>query len=198
MNSFVTDKAFEVYKTHLALKRHFTSDYDYFKYKGVVRCSRKSFESRNDGYYYFKLSKRKDWFDYMLANMVHDPKIWIGRLVNADESNHIYLDFVRRTESLTYLFKSDLNKLDPNFNKNFQVINGEYPHFLELYKSQQVLMETYIILDDLVNFSAMWNRKISDTIIYPSINRKCQKFKPFLQQAYDRQAMKDLVLSTFG
>lgn len=197
MNSFATDKAFEVYITTLALKRHFTSDYDFFKYNGKVRANRQSFEKRNDGYFYFKLSKRKDWFDYLLANMLHDPKVWIGRLVNSEECQQIYNDFVKKTESLTYIFKSDLKKLDPNFNKNLMVIDGEYPHLLNLHRSGQVSMETVVILDDLVNFSPHWNRKISDTLIYPSINRTWQKYKPFLRQAYDKDAMKKLVLSTF-
>lgn len=197
MNGFATDKAFEVYTTTLALQRHFTSDYDYFKYQGKVKANRQSFERRNDGYFYHKLSKRKDWFDYLLANMVHDPKIWIGRLINSDECQQIYTDFVKRTESLTYIFTSDLKKLDKNFNLNFRVDNGEYPHLLNLYKAGKVSLETMIILDDLVNFFALWNRKISDTLIYPSISRKCEKYKPFLQQAYDKERMRSLVLATF-
>ena len=42
---------FEVYKTYLALKQHFTKqEYDYFKYNGKVRANENSFEQGMIGF----------------------------------------------------------------------------------------------------------------------------------------------------
>ena len=52
---------FEVYKTYLALKQHFTkTDYDYEKYRGKVRASEQSFEQRLDRYFFKKLAVKED------------------------------------------------------------------------------------------------------------------------------------------
>ena len=51
---------FEVYKTYLALKNHFTqAKYDYNKYCGKVRASLNSFYKRKDRFWFEKLSRQK-------------------------------------------------------------------------------------------------------------------------------------------
>ena len=194
---FVTEKSFEVYKTSLALQKHFSSSYDYFKYGGKIKASIDSFSKRRDGYFYHKLSKRKDWFDYLLANYLEDPKVWIGTLCNSEECLDRYTRFVRRIESLTYVYQSDLKKLDPNFNLNFRVSNGRHPYLLELYRTGNITLETLTILDNLVGFFRHWDEKISDPIVYPSISTKCRKYGPFLSSAYDREKMKSLTFKHF-
>ena len=50
---------FEVYKMYLSLKQHFTKpDYDYYKYNGKVRANEKSFEQRQDRYFFKKLATK--------------------------------------------------------------------------------------------------------------------------------------------
>ena len=46
--------AFEVYICYLAMKRHFTSSYDYFKYNGKVNARVDAFENRKDKFFFFK------------------------------------------------------------------------------------------------------------------------------------------------
>ena len=48
---------FDVFKTYLAVKNHFTSDYDYHKYGGRVTAKLESFTKRSDRYFFHKLSK---------------------------------------------------------------------------------------------------------------------------------------------
>ena len=73
---------FEVYKTYLALKQHFTKqEYDYFKYNGKVRANENSFEQRRDRYFFKKLATRypsKEIVGYFVANFISDPKGYIG------------------------------------------------------------------------------------------------------------------------
>lgn len=62
---------FDVFKTYLAVKNHFTTDYDYNKYGGRVTAKLESFTKRPDRYFFHKLSKRynqRDILDYFVAN----------------------------------------------------------------------------------------------------------------------------------
>lgn len=51
---------FDVYKTYLSLKNHFTKEnYDYFKYCGKSKASIESFNKRKDRYFLKELQERK-------------------------------------------------------------------------------------------------------------------------------------------
>ena len=66
-------EGFEAYKTYLALKRHFTSDYNYFKYNGKIRASEESFLRRNDRFFFRKLSKKynkEELVDFYVSNFI--------------------------------------------------------------------------------------------------------------------------------
>ena len=52
---------FDVYKTYLGLKNHFTKDkYDYHRYNGKTRASLQSFYKRKDRYWFEKMSRQKN------------------------------------------------------------------------------------------------------------------------------------------
>ena len=52
---------FDVYKTYLAFKNHFTKEnYDYFKYCGKSRASLDSFHKRKDRYFFERTSRQKN------------------------------------------------------------------------------------------------------------------------------------------
>ena len=67
---YSTREAFNAYRTYLALKQHFTSNYDYFKYNGKVNVSPNSFETRKDKFHFYKLSKKKDYQKIILSTIV--------------------------------------------------------------------------------------------------------------------------------
>ena len=51
---------FEVYKSYLAFKNHFTKEkYDYFKYGGRSRASEKAFNKRKGRYFFERMSRKK-------------------------------------------------------------------------------------------------------------------------------------------
>ena len=53
------------------------------------------------------------------------------------------------------------------------------------------MIETVIIMDDLMNFLPMWQRKIQDDIIWPKWELKLTKYKPFLH--YDKNKLKSIL-----
>lgn len=187
--------AFTAYQTYLALKQHFTRDgYDYFRYGGKVNARLSSFETRKDKFFFYKLAKHKDLEHFLLANFIDKDVSWVRDLLST-EAEQIYNEWLKRQQSLSYTFKNDLNKMKDDLNDNLIVHDGQHPHLLSLMMSHQVCLETMIIMDDILNFSKMWNKKIDENVIWPDIHRKCVKYKPFLR--FDKAHFKKMMRERF-
>jgi hypothetical protein len=194
MSLYNTKDAYEMYVYYLALKRHFTSSYDYHKYNGKINASIRSFETRKDKFFFYKLSKRSDAKDFILSNIVNNPKIWIGDMLS-DNGEQVFTEWTRRQQSLSYIFKSELGMLDEDFDSNLITKDGQHPKLLRLYTSGNISKETLIIIDDLTNVFSYWSKKILDNIIFPDILNICSKYKPFLN--YDKSKMKQILVAQF-
>lgn len=183
---------FEAYKLYMAVKMHFTQpSYDYFKYNGKTNVNQESFNRRKDKYQFQKLSRHKDARHYLVANFISsDGSKWVGDLLS-DESRQHYTDWLKRTESLTYNFNQELSSIEDDFMSYFACKDGQHPKLLVLYKQGKISIETLTILNEMLSFFPIWDKKITDTIIWPSIRDKCVKYQPFLK--YDKNKIKSLV-----
>lgn len=185
---------FEVYKEYIALKKHFNSfTYDYFKYSGKLKYSVKSFEKRNDKYYFKLLSKTKDPKSIILSNLLYSDK-WIGEICLNEESQAIYSKWMKINQSLSYIFESELSQIK-NLKDSIQ-INGSHPELLKKYFRNEIHLETLIILIDLCRCYSYWNNALKNDILWKEISLKIVKYKPFL--SYDRQKMKLLTKNHFS
>lgn len=188
---------FEAYKHYLALKSHFTTKtYDYFKYNGAVKARRESFDIRKDKYFFQKLAKHKEITDFLVALFVHGKKdAWIGDLVTNESNEKVFLESQRIKQSLTYVFMSDLEKFNSDLVSSFVVVDGQHPHALKLLLRNEIHLESFIILNDIMKFAPAWNKAINEQTIWPEICQKCKKYQPFLQ--YDKESLKKLVVDKF-
>jgi hypothetical protein len=191
-----TRDAYDLYIYYLALKKHFTTEYDYFKYNGKVKASQQAFENRKDKFHFYKLAKRKDVKEFILANIMSDPTLWIGDLIDNNRAEDIYLNWNRKQQTLSYVFLNDLSELEDDFNSNLEVKDGQHPRLLELYNMKKVSVETLIIIDDFVKNFSYWEKKITDPIIFPQIKRSVEKIRPFF--TYDKLKMKQTLLERFS
>lgn len=183
---------FHVYVRYVALKRHFTSSYDFFKYQGKVKIGRDSFDRRRDRHFFGKVSKIRDWEQYLLANLVEDPNLWIGSLADSEEARATHLDWIRRNQSITYTFKSDLNLLRDDLREEVKVVNGQHPNLLTLVQEDAISLETASILLRLTGCEDYWLSNVTDTIVFPDILMRLKKYYPFIQ--YDKPKFRDLVM----
>ena len=103
---------FDVYKSYLALKLHFTTDqYDVIKQQGRVRASKQAFFKRTDLFSIKKIANDysdKEVVDFLVANFVSGDR-WGG--VFDSESKTTYFSWKKRIESITYTFEKDLDKI---------------------------------------------------------------------------------------
>lgn len=186
---------YQAFIMYIALKRHFTSkSYDYVKYHGKVRINIDTFEKRKDKFHFGKLSKMKDPFGFLLSNMIIDPSIWVGNLFSQDGENN-YTSWQKRNQSLSYLFKQDIERLDDDFRTNFVVDNGQYPLLYTLYLQNDISIETLIILNKLFNFFDTWDTKIEESILWPDRKLILDKYSVFVNIEHDK--FKHFVIQRF-
>mgnify|MGYP003119707471 FL=1 len=181
---------FDVYKTYLAVKLHFTTDtYDYYKYGGKVNTKLDTFTKRKDRYFFHKLSTRyaeTDILDFFVANFLADSKRWIGNLL-ANDGRDVYLDYKKRKEAFAYHFKqdcgtihSDFNRLNILFDDGFTVPNGQHPRVLRLLIQRKISYQTTIVLNHYLGFVKNWDKEITEKIVWPEISLKVTRLKPFI------------------
>ena len=187
---------YEAYVKYLALKSHFSDkNYDFFKYNGKVRAWRTTFETRKDKYFFYKLSKQKEPIDFMLANFISNDDFYIGD-IREDKANETYMEYKKRMQSLSYVFKSDLSKMKEDFNENIIVPKNEHPYLLRLYMRKDICIETLTLIDRCVKMFTYWDKELADDIMWPDIKLKATKYSPFLN--VDINKYREIILSTFN
>jgi len=179
---------YEAFGLYQALKLHFTQEsYDFFKYNGKSNVSVTAFENRRDKYHFYKLSRKysnkEELTDFIVANMLVSEKSWVGDLLSEDADVR-YRTRKKTLQSLSYVFENDCRTIFEGLDDPNSVIktDGDYPVLLTKALRGEVSIETLCILNSILNFFPMWNKKITDTIRWPDYRRKCEKYASFLPQ----------------
>jgi hypothetical protein len=189
--------AFECYKEYVALKNHFTKpSYNYHKYNGKSKLSFDSFDVRKDKLYFMKVAKHPDPRNYILSNLVENPKLWIKEIAFSSSSEEVYKGWAKRQQSLMYIFKEELSKLNGDFDSNFKAEDRTHPYILKLYIRKEISLETLVILVDLVRCASYWSKRFEYDPTIQDVLNKIMKYRPFL--TYDREKVKNIVLDKFG
>ena len=177
---------FDAYKQYLSLKNHFTKDkYDYHKYCGKSRATVQAFYKRKDRFWFEKLARNKDdkeVIEFFVSNFITctDPsKLWIGEMIREGEGR--YTDWKKRNQSLSYIFKGEIESVfeDNNFDSMFVINGSSHPRILKLYLSGDVSIETFVILDRILGFKNQFDSKLSDPV-WETVSMRMKKYSPFL------------------
>ena len=176
---------FDCYQTYLSLKNHFTKEkYDFFQYGGRTRASVSAFNKRKDKYWFEKLSRQKkdeEVRNYFIANFCSSDspeKIWIGGLIQEGETE--YQNWLKRNQSLTYLFTEQSNELfsERKLEDVFDCSKG-HPTLLKKYLGGKISLETLVIYDRIFEFRQKFDKQLDDPI-WGSVSLKLKKYEPFL------------------
>ena len=184
-------------------KNHFTLDsYDWFKYNKKVNVTYDSFLKRKDKIFFAKLGNRKDAYleEFLVSNFMHDTKMWVGELLS-EECEERYKEWKRRQESLTYVFKNEMDFISgwkpDELNEFFNLKGGDHPPIIKKYLRKEISLETLAILNSLLHFVKRYDIMIHDPI-YKEVSKLCKKYQPFLN--YDtarmKKSLRELVLVT--
>ena len=176
---------FETYQTYLSMKSHFTNPkFDFFKYGGKSRATMTSFNKRKDKYWFEKTSRKysdQQVLDFLLSNFViadNPQNLWIGEIINSGERN--YADWMRRKQSLTYLFKEQSGKLlsENELETVFDCSKG-HPVILKKYLGGEISLETLTIMEKVFSFVRDFDKKLTDPV-WETVSLKIKKYIPFI------------------
>ena len=182
---------YDLYCTYQAIKLHFTSEnYNFFHYDGKTRVSIDAFQKRRDKFLFHRLARKyrdDEMVPFLVANFVHSDDNWTKSLLE-EEAEETYRDWKRTTDSMSKIYVEDLQKVatKETFNNLFKVEDGQFPKLLVHFMQNDVTLETMVILNNIFDFIKIWDKKISDDIIYPKISRKVRKYGAFLNVNVDK------------
>lgn len=191
---------FEVYRTYLALKQHFTKEqYDFFQYRGKVRANETSFQKRKDVYFFKKLGVKyshEDLLYYLVSNFITD---FGGYIRNFNDD--VYKTWKVKQESFTYKFKEDIEYLldevdapyEENFDKLFTAKSGTHPILLKSFYAQDISLETMAVLEHCLGYVNQFDKTLTDPV-WRETRLKIVKYIPFLDIECSRY--KKVILET--
>ena len=172
---------FDACQLYMALKLHFTTKYDYFKYNGKTKFTVAQFNKRKDKYQFVRLARKysqEELVEYFCANLIKG-KQWIG-----DFSKDNWLEHQKVIQSLEYTYKNDLENLLTNgqkFDIIFECGQGSHPRLLKQYLGKKISLETMVILDKVLSYRENFDKAISETYIWPDISKRLEKYSPFVK-----------------
>ena len=176
---------FDAYKQYLSLKNHFTKEkYDYHKYCGKSRATVKSFYKRKDRFWFEKLARNKsdqEVIEFFVSNFITctDPgKLWIGEMIREGEGR--YTSWKKRTQSLSYMFKQEIEDLLSEYDVNtaFAITTSHSP-VLKKYLSGDISIETMVICDKILGYRTDYDKKLTDPV-WETVSMRMRKYSPFL------------------
>ena len=178
-------KAYSIYRS---VGLHFTQEkYDAFKYNFKANVKSSTFEKRNDRYIFDKIARRypnEDDLKLFFVDNIMSDNVWVGDMDDATYEN-------RNThrQALSYNFEKEIKiireeaykyNLDfdgvckPNSNKNDNLL-------LNLYMSQKISADTFVIIDHLVSFIKSLRSELKDPLgIVESTLLTLSKYQKFI------------------
>ena len=181
----MTVTPFETYQHYLSLKNHFTNPkYDFFRYGAKTRATVASFNKRKDKYWFEKTSRKysdDEVVQFLVSNFIsadNPQNLWIGEIINSGERN--YAEWMKRQQSLTYLFKEQMNELlSENELENVFNCSKGHPPILKKYLAGDVSIENVVICEKIFSFREKFDKKLDDPV-WETVSLKIKKYIPFL------------------
>lgn len=179
---------------------HFTTEYDFFRYKGKTRCA---------SYDKFQLKREKPLWESLARKFATDDElVYFAVANNINNNNSIfafdeetYVSWRKKTESLDYHFKSQIEELSSrcegdniNFGTLFHIEKSNHPKILKHLLSSNISIESFIILDYILGLTKRFDMNLQNDIVWQTAKTKIAKYKPFLTLS-EKQKYRDIVMA---
>ena len=92
------------------------------------------------------------------------------------------------------MFAVEMYPFISNFNPIFEVVDGNHPILLKEYLGKRIALETLIILDELVDYTKVWDVKLEGDVVWPDLRKLMKDYKRFLTIDANKYKMKLLNL----
>jgi hypothetical protein len=108
-----------------------------------------------------------------------DPQsLWIGEIIK--EGEETYKNWMRRTQSLSYIFKDEVSIFNSkNFDEMFEIEGNRHPKILKQFLQKKLSLETMIILNNILGYKNQFDKKLQDPV-WEFVSMKIEKYTPFI------------------
>lgn len=149
---------FEAYKLYSALRMHFTTDYDFFKYHGKVNRSIEKYKalSAKERRAYQAIAEKQYPKTYLVGNFLFNPKNFV-----LDFSKDYYLTYRKYLDNGEYTFKKELIPVANHISTLFVTESNGLPRILNLYINGNVSIFFLSIFQHLLH----WTKTIDNNFL---------------------------------
>ena len=206
-----TNKTFKAWKTYHGMYLHFTSTYDYFKYFGnaswgTITSMEKYFAKfeHQTGFswqrgFFTSLGKKfdveLDLIYYYLSQMTRS-KMYPTEFLDDyfDEYKSKMDSFSLHLQRNMKVVVEYMKEYDMKFNELFECRGINHPPILKLLLGGDISLETFTVLDIILGFTKILDKKLIDPIWRDQKNL-CYNYKPFLEVNVNekRKLIKDVL-----
>jgi hypothetical protein len=177
----MTREGFETFQLYIALQRHFSSNYDFFKYNGRVSASSDSYSKRPDLYAFEKLSKiipADERVDFLIAHFLENSKEYIRNMSKTKLDSYKAL-----LKNLPKKYEEDLQFLqNEGMSECLKSTADDMPEIHKKAISKSITLETVLILDSIFPFVDKHAEACKVPFVFPQHIEKLKKYRPFLVQ----------------
>ena len=124
-----------------------------------------------------------------------DPQsLWVGHIIK--EGEETYKNWMRKTQSLSYIFKEEISIFNSkNFDEMFSIKGNKHPKILKEFLQKKLSLETMIILNNILDYKKQFDKKLQDPV-WEFVSMKIEKYAPFIHIDVNKfkQLLKECVL----
>jgi hypothetical protein len=198
-----TNRTFKAWKTYQAMYLHFTGSYDYFKYYGnaswgTIMSMEKYFAKfeNQTGFSWqrgFFTSIGKKYVVELDLIYYYLSQITIGKMYPTEFLDDYFIDYKNKMESFSLHLQRNMKvvveymkEYDLKFNELFECEGINHPPILKLLLGGDISLETFTVLDIILDFTKMLDKKLIDPI-WRDQKALCYNYKPFLEVNVDEK-----------
>ncbi len=194
----------EAYASYLAVRNHFKSNYDYFKYNGKIKVNEDKFRTRRDNYMFEKMARimnKEKFVEYLVSNFISEEDYVLNSSQGRAMMNH--KKWQKNIESFNYQFKQDIQTLK-EYNSQFDSLfmtgadGVVHPFAFKLYLREKININTLVVLDKLINYSSVWSKE--ENTMLNDFLFILKKYTPFFYSyvSVDESKCKQTILEVFN
>ena len=198
-----TNRTFKAWKTYQAMYLHFTGSYDYFKYYGnaswgTITSMEKYFAKfeNQTGFSWqrgFFTSLGKKYLKEIDLIYYYLSQITRGKMYPTEFLDDYFIDYKNKMESFSLHLQRNMKvvveymkEYDLKFNELFECDGINHPPILKLLLGEDISLETFTVLDIILGFTKMLDKKLIDPI-WRDQKTLCYNYKPFLEVNVDEK-----------
>ncbi len=182
-------EGFSAFATWYAINLHFTTNYDFVKYKGKTRATRDTYNRRKDKFLFQKIQQHHSNHlkDYFIAQYIfHENLLKKPYIRNiATDGGGAYIAHRSCQDALTYHMSQQVNYwfqwLDDNQFDLMTVLKEQKTKVFNLFITDKLSIYFFAHLNMVTAFGSLWTPKNFNNPLWPGYSQRLNKYTQLIE-----------------